>query len=237
MKTTVITPDLIQLTRLGFVNAYLVREPDGFTLIDTTLGNGAARDLIGAAESAGGEIRRIALTHGHGDHAGGLDAIKKQLGDSVEVYLGEPDARFLAGEKVVEGKMPGFWRDVKTVPDVRLSGGERIGSLQAIPSPGHTLGHMAFLDARDGSLFGGDVFTAYGRISVTNHFYWRFPLAYGATLDRPEDLRSARRLRELNPSRLLAGHGPATTMPGAAMDAAIARSAAALGEEGTGGPS
>ena len=131
MKTTVITPDLIQLTRLGFVNAYLVREPDGFTLIDTTLGNGAARDLIGAAEAAGGEIRRIALTHGHGDHAGGLDAIKKQLGDSVEVYLGEPDARFLAGEKVVEGKMPGFWRDVKTVPDVRLSGGERIGSLQA----------------------------------------------------------------------------------------------------------
>jgi len=229
MKTIRITPDLIQLTRLGFVNAYLLREPDGFTLIDTTLGGGAARDLIGAAAAAGGEIRRIALTHGHGDHAGGLDAIKQQLGDSVEVYLGEPDARFLAGEKVIDGKMPGFWRAVRTVPGVRLTGGERIGSLQAIPSPGHTLGHIAFLDTRDGSLFCGDVFTAYGRVSVTNHFYWRFPLAYGATLDRPEDLRSARKLRELDPSRLLAGHGPATTMPAPAMDAAIDRSERALG--------
>ncbi len=230
MKTTQITPDLIQLTRLGFVNAYLVREPDGFTLIDTTLGKGAARDLLGAAEAHGGEIRRIALTHGHGDHAGGLDGVMRALGRPAEVYLGEADARFLAGEKVIEGKMPGFWRDVKTVPDVRLTGGERIGSLEAIPSPGHTLGHMAFLDTRDGSLFAGDVFTAYGRLSVTNHFYWRFPLAYGATLDRPQDLRSARALRLLDPSRLLPGHGPALPMPGPAMDAAIARSERALGE-------
>jgi glyoxylase-like metal-dependent hydrolase (beta-lactamase superfamily II) len=230
MKTTSITPDLIQVRRLGFVNAYLVRESDGFTLIDTTVGKGAAGDLLGAAEAAGGEIRRVALTHGHGDHAGGLDAIKQRLGDSVEVYLGEADARFLAGEKVMEGKMPGFWRDVETVPDVRLKGGERIGSLEVVPSPGHTLGHVAFLDTRDRSLYCGDVFTATGRMSVSNHFYWRFPLAYGATLDRPEDLRSARALRELVPSRLLPGHGPATPAPGAAMDEAIARSERALGE-------
>jgi glyoxylase-like metal-dependent hydrolase (beta-lactamase superfamily II) len=230
MKTTQITPDLIQLTRLGFVNAYLVREPDGFTLIDTTLGGGAAGDLIGAAQKVGGEIRRIALTHGHGDHAGGLDAIVKRLGDDVEVYLGDADARFLAGEKVIDGKMPGLWKKVETAPDVRLEGGERIGSLEVVPSPGHTFGHMAFLDTRDRSLLCGDVFTTYGRAAITNHFYWRFPLAYGATADRPEDLRSARTLRALDPSRLLAGHGPAISTPGGAIDAAISRSEHALGE-------
>ena len=124
------------------MNAYLVREPDGFTLIDTTLGGGAAGDLIGAARKAGGEIRRIALTHGHGDHAGGLDAIVQRLGDTVEVYLGDADARFWAGEKLIDGKMPGFWKDVETVPDVRLTGGERIGSLEAVPSPGaHARSH------------------------------------------------------------------------------------------------
>ncbi|HXD54051.1 MAG TPA: MBL fold metallo-hydrolase [Solirubrobacteraceae bacterium] len=233
MKTTQITPDLIQLTRLGFVNAYLVREDDGFTLIDTTLGGKAAEDLIGAAREADGEIRRIVLTHGHGDHAGGLDAIVARLGSSVEVYVGDADARQWAGEKLVEGKMPGYWpKKVDTVPDVRLEGGERIGSLEAIPSPGHTLGHMAFRDTRDGSLVCGDVFTAYGRVSVTNHFYWRFPLAYGATVDRPEDLRSARRLSELEPARLLAGHGPTQESPGAAMRAAVERSSRALGVGG-----
>ena len=32
MKTTPLNDHLIQLTRYGFVNAYLVREDDGFTL-------------------------------------------------------------------------------------------------------------------------------------------------------------------------------------------------------------
>ncbi len=232
MKTTQIAPNLIQLTRLGFVNAYLVREEDGFTLIDTTLGGGAAGDLIGAARAAGGEIRRIALTHGHGDHAGGLDAIVAELGDAVDVYLGDADARQWSGEKLIEGKMPGYWpKHVETAPDVRLTGGERIGSLEAIASPGHTLGHMAFLDTRDGSLLCGDVFTAYGRVSVTNHFYWRFPLAYGATVDRSEDLRSARRLAELGPARLLAGHGPVREAPVEEMQAAVERSARAVGSK------
>ena len=37
MKTTPHGPNLLQLTRLGMVNAYLVREDDGFTLVDTGL--------------------------------------------------------------------------------------------------------------------------------------------------------------------------------------------------------
>ena len=37
MRTTPINDTLIQLTRMGFVNAYLVREDDGFTLVDTTM--------------------------------------------------------------------------------------------------------------------------------------------------------------------------------------------------------
>ena len=52
MNSTRLTPDLLQLTRLRFVNAYLVREDDGFTLLDTTLG-GAADGLIAAARAAG----------------------------------------------------------------------------------------------------------------------------------------------------------------------------------------
>ena len=52
-----------QLTRLGFMNCYLVRESDSYTLIDTTIG-GAAQGILHAARATGSEpIARIALTH------------------------------------------------------------------------------------------------------------------------------------------------------------------------------
>jgi len=228
MQTSTVSDNLTRITRLHFVNAYLVREDDGFTLVDTTMGGRGAADILAAAETAGGAIRRIALTHGHSDHVGCLDALNERLGDSVEVLMPEFDARIHAGERVVDGKLKGSWpRKLTTVPDVRISGGERIGSLEVVPTPGHTPGHVAFLDTRDRTLIAGDVFTSYGRVAVTNHLYWRFPFATAGTQDRAQDLESARRLRELDPAILVVGHGPEVRQPGPAMDAAIAASRAA----------
>jgi glyoxylase-like metal-dependent hydrolase (beta-lactamase superfamily II) len=220
MKTTTVTPNLIQLTRLGFVNAFLVREDDGFTLVDTTTG-GAADALIEAAKTAGGAIRRIALTHGHGDHVGSLDALEGKLG--VEVLMPELDARIHAGEKVVDRKLTGSWPKLETVPGVRLNAGDRVGSLEVIAAPGHSPGHVAFLDTRDRTLIAGDTYTTIGSTQVSNHFYWRFPLAAMATFDKAQDLESAQALRALSPAVLVVGHGPAVRDPGAAMDRAIAR--------------
>ena len=222
MNSRTLNQNLIQLTRYRFVNAYLVREDDGFTLVDTTLGGGAD-DLIRAAQAAGGQIRRIALTHGHGDHVGSVEGLKQKLGPDVQVLLGELDARILAGENVVEGKLPGSWPKVQWAPDVRLAPGDRIGSLEVVASPGHSPGHVAFLDTRDRTLIAGDVFTSYGQVAVTNSFYWRFPFATMATWDKSKDVESARALRALDPALLVVGHGPATAAPGDAMAKAIAR--------------
>jgi glyoxylase-like metal-dependent hydrolase (beta-lactamase superfamily II) len=222
VKTTPLTENLTQLTRLRFVNAYLVREDDGLTLVDTTTG-GSADALVAAAAAADGEIRRIALTHGHGDHVGSLDALKERLGDSVQVLMPELDARIHAGEKVVDGKLPGSWPTLKTRPDVLLQPGDRVGSLEVIATPGHSPGHVAFRDSRDNSIVVGDTYTTYGHAAVSNHFYWRFPLAAMATWDKAKDLDSARTLRGLDPSLLAVGHGRALRDPGPAMDAAIAR--------------
>lgn len=222
MKTTRVTENLIQLNRLHFVNAYLVRETDGLTLIDTTVG-GAADALIAAAREAGGELRRIALTHGHGDHVGSLDALRAQLGEDVEVLMGEMDARIHAGEPVVHGKLRGSWPKLTTKPDTRLTGGERIGSLEVIPAPGHTPGHVAFLDTRDRALIAGDTFTTYWRAEIPNRMLQRFPLATMGTQDREQVVASASALRALEPTVLACGHGPALHSPADAIDAAISR--------------
>jgi glyoxylase-like metal-dependent hydrolase (beta-lactamase superfamily II) len=225
MQTDHVTPNLTRLTRLRFVNAYLVREADGFTLVDTML-SGSADDIVAEAERGGAPIRRIALTHGHGDHVGSVDALKRQHGGDVQVLMPDLDARILAGEEFSDKKPPGMWPTLQTTPDVRLAPGDRVGSLEVIATPGHTPGHVAFLDTRDRTAIAGDVFTSIGGVAVTSHFNLRFPLAAMATWDKSKDVESAKALRALDPQLLVVGHGGPIRQPAAAIDKAIARAGA-----------
>jgi glyoxylase-like metal-dependent hydrolase (beta-lactamase superfamily II) len=210
--------DISPFTRFHFVNAFFVREDDGLTLVDTTMN--AADQLLAAAQRLGAPIRRIALTHGHGDHVGSLDALKQRLGDSVEVLMPDLDARIHAGERE---KTKGSWPTLETIPDVRLQEGDRVGSLEVVSTPGHTPGHVSFLDTRDRAVIAGDVFTSYGRLETTSRLYWRFPLATTATWDKEQNLASAQKLRALEPTTLYVGHGPAVAAPLPAIDRALRR--------------
>lgn len=224
---------LIQLTRLGAINCYLVREDDGFTLIDTGLA-GSARDILAAASKYHLPIVRIVLTHAHSDHVGSLDALAQALPEAV-VTISARDARFLSGDHSLDANEPqvklrGGYPICKTRPARLLVAGDRIGSLEVIASPGHTPGHIALLDLRDRTLIAGDAFQTLGGVAVSGTFKSLFPLPALATWHKPTALRSAKALRALNPSRLTVGHGRVLEEPGVAMDRAIAVLSAELKE-------
>jgi glyoxylase-like metal-dependent hydrolase (beta-lactamase superfamily II) len=226
MKTVRHTPNLIRLTRVRAVNAFLVVEDDGLTLVDTML-PGSQDTILAAARELGRPIARIALTHAHGDHVGSLDALAAAL-PNARVAISERDARFLRGDKTLDpgepqSKLRGGYPKAKTRPGVLLKPGDRIGSLEVVAAPGHTPGQVAFLDTRDRTLIAGDAYSTLGGVATTAKVNPRFPLPGMATWDKPTALRTARDLRALNPSRLAVGHGNVVESPAQPMDAAIAR--------------
>jgi glyoxylase-like metal-dependent hydrolase (beta-lactamase superfamily II) len=226
MKTTRHTPNLVRLTRLGAVNAFLVVEDDGLTLVDTMIGS-SQDAILAAARDLGQPIARIVLTHAHGDHVGSVDALAAALPNAT-VAISARDARFLTGDKTLdpgepESKLSGGYPRIETRPGVLFAPGDRIGSLEVIPAPGHTPGHVAFFDTRDRTLIAGDAYSTLGGVATTAKVNPRFPLPGMATWDKPTALRTAKELRALDPARLAVGHGTVVESPGAAMDAAIAK--------------
>jgi len=216
-----------QLTRFAALfpmNCYLVLEEDGATLVDSTTRSPAA-EVARLCTEHGVALRRIALTHAHGDHVGGVAGVREAFPE-VEIAIGARDARLLAGDKSTEPGEPqqparGYFLTVSWTADRLLQPGDRVGSLEVVPAPGHTPGHVAFLDVRDRSLVAGDAYQTRGGIAVSGVLRPLFPFPALATWDKPSALATARALLELRPARLATGHGDVLESPAAAMRGAI----------------
>jgi len=205
------------------VNCFLIKEDDGLTLIDTNLA-GSAPGIREAAQTLGAPICRVVLTHAHIDHVGSLDALVRQFPE-VEFAVGQRESRLLVPDFSLDAgesgkKLFGF-PGAKSRPTRLLNDGDRVGSLQAIFSPGHTPGHMAYLDVRDGSLIAGDAFTTQTGLVAAGVFRFSFPFPWLFSWNRYYAAESARKLRNLKPARLAVGHGKTVESPLAAMDQAI----------------
>jgi glyoxylase-like metal-dependent hydrolase (beta-lactamase superfamily II) len=210
----------IPLSPRDGVNAYLL----GDVVVDAGLKGGGKR-LVRALQ--GHAVGAHALTHAHGDHVGSVDALAEAL-PGVEVLISTRDARLLAKDMSLDpgepdDKLRGGYPGAKTKPTRTLEPGDMVGSLEVVASPGHTPGHVAFLDRRDGTLIAGDAYSTLGGVATPARANPRFPLVYFASWHRPTALQSARELRALEPTRLAPGHGRIVDAPGPAMDEAIAK--------------
>lgn len=207
---------LYRVAHYGLINCYLVVEDDGLSIVDTGIA-GTAGLLEKAVSELHQPVKRILLTHADDDHAGGLDRLHERFPDA-EVLIGAREARLLRGDTGLEpGEAqvtPRRRRSlVKTQPTTLLQDGDRVGSLEVVASPGHTPGHLAFWDVRDGTLIAGDALVTQGGLAVAGQMRWRFPLPHLFTWHAPTALESAKRLAALCPTRLAVGHGPVLENP------------------------
>jgi len=149
--------------------------------------------MLAEVDSRSFTVLGVCLTHGHTDHAGGLDHILQRW--PVPVYLGNGDVPLLPWKPPQENLF--VPQDGQTIP---------VGNLivTCLATPGHTPGGFCYLVTLGTHelCFVGDTLFA-GSIGRSNPFSLY-----------PDHLESVRgRVLRLAPDTvLLPGHGPATTV-------------------------
>ena len=75
--------------QLDHINLWLLQDGDGWTVVDTGIGNDKTRSLWEQIFSRFTRVKRLILTHYHPDHAGNADWICKRFGVEMWTTQGE----------------------------------------------------------------------------------------------------------------------------------------------------
>ena len=203
---------------LGYVNAFMLEDENGLTLIDAGLRGNERRiwKAVAKIERKRSDVKHVLVTHHHADHVGSLAAVKKACG--AETYVHPLDAPIVAGEKPrpaanrasITGRI--FGRMIERLPankptpvsaDHAINDGDELpigGGVRVIHTPGHTAGHVSFfVEGHGGLLFAGDAAAnMLGRLGKPLLMF---------TEDMEETMVSMRKLAELEFDTACFGHG------------------------------
>ncbi|MEC3954449.1 MBL fold metallo-hydrolase [Nocardia sp. CDC153] len=211
------------------VNWAVVSDERGVTLVDAGYPVDTG-DVLKSVREIGNDladVRAVVVTHAHLDHIGAIPTLVEKLG--VPVYTGAEEVRHAKREYLQQitplqmvqrlGSRRGIvWvgQTVRavighigmSVPTATEGDAETLaalpGGLVAIPTPGHTNGHTAYLMPSEGVLFSGDALVT-GHKLVAETGLQLLPGFFNH--DQAGTLESARALSGVEAGILVPGHG------------------------------
>lgn len=161
-------------------------------LIDA--GVGVESHLAAIAEATAAGPRHVLVTHAHGDHIGGVAAIRSRWPETTFSKMPWPER---------DVKYPAPWQPLRDGDVVTAGDGE----LEVVHTPGHAPDHVAFWEASTRTLFSGDLVTLGTTVVI--------PASMEGSLSAY--LRSLERVLALQPRRLLPAHGAPIDDPAAVL--------------------
>ncbi len=202
-------------TKGGRVHAFLFERSGELTLVDTLFDTDAhvVLDYIRRIGRSPTDLKRIALTHAHRSHLGGLARLKRMSGATVYAHKWEAD--IIAGERSAQpvtlrprpplvtypfriGLALGRPKHAPCPVDESLSDDDRLGPLQVVHIPGHSPGHLAFHWPERRLLVAGDAIATWPQLDAG----WP-----GFNLNESQHRVSLRRLAGFEADVLGVGHG------------------------------
>jgi glyoxylase-like metal-dependent hydrolase (beta-lactamase superfamily II) len=201
----------VALAPSGHTNAYLVgREPA--YLIDPGASDPDEQrrlfELLDAQRSGGRRLAAVVLTHQHPDHVGAVNACLERYG--LPVWAHPLTAEVLRGRIAVNRLIhDGDHLDLGDCPD-----GRGPWSLEALHTPGHAAGHLAFYERHYRLLLVGDLVSTVSSIVIA-------PPEGDLTVY----LESLRRLERYDCRLLLPAHGNVSARPAEILREALAHRA------------
>lgn len=186
------------------VRVWLVKDEEdgaGVALVDAGLPT-MARGILRAIDDLGvGPLRRVLLTHGHPDHVGALNRIRKAFpvpvfAHSIEIPYMEGKVPYPRRRRAAATVPPGLVQPLSEDGTGRL---ETIAGLTPYLAPGHAPGHVVYHHESDDVLLAGDLFT-----SRAGSLRRPMPMFTG---DMATAVESARIVGVLTPKRLEVAHG------------------------------